>query len=95
MPKAALEGIEPKLRKRSSKLHKMCRPQVLFDVTFGVRGAGWATSGPVWASLLEIEVVVLMIFLKKCGFANSMPLSDGMPIFVGLDVQVGGTGSQK
>ena len=73
----------------------MCRPRVLFEITFGVRGAGWATWGPVWASLLEIVVVVLMIFLKKCGFANSMPLSDGMPIFAGPGVQVGGTGAQK
>ena len=73
----------------------MCRPRVLFEVTFGVRGAGWATSGPVWASLLEIVVVVLMIFLKKCGFANSMQVSDGMPIFAGPGVQVGATWSQK
>ena len=73
----------------------MCRPRVLFEVTFGVRGAGWATLGPVWASLLEIVVVVLMIFLKKCGFANSMPLSDGMPILAGPGVQVGATWSQK
>ena len=95
MPKATLKGIEPKLWKRSSKLYQMCRPRVLFEVTFGVRGAGWATSGPVWASLLEIVVVVLMIFLKKCGFVNSTPLLNGMPIFACPGVQVGATWSQK
>ena len=68
---------------------------MLFEVTFGVRGAGWAISGPVRASLLEIVVVVLMIFLKKCGFANSMPLSSGMRIFAGPGVPVGGIGTQK
>ena len=73
----------------------MCRPRVLFEVTFGVCWACLATSGSVWASLLEIVVVVLMIFLKKCVLANSRPLSDGMLIFAGPGVQVGATWSQK
>ena len=77
------------------KITQICRPRFLFEVTFGVCWACLATLERVWASLFETVVVVFMIFLKKCGFANSMPLSDGMPILEGPGVQVGATWSQK
>ena len=43
----------------------MCRPRILFDVTFGVCWACLATLGPVWASLLELVVGFCVIFLKS------------------------------
>ena len=70
-------------------------PRFLFEVTFGVCWACLATLERVWASLFETVVVVLTIFLKKCGFANSMTLPCGMPCFARPGVQVGGTGTQK
>ena len=36
-----------------------------------------------------------VIFFKKCGSADSMPLSSGSAIFAGLDLQVGTVGVQK
>ena len=76
-------------------MSQICRPRFLFEVTCGVCWACLATLEPVWVSLFETVVVVLTILWKKCGFANSMPLSNGMPCFARPGVQVGGTGTQK
>jgi len=54
-----------------------------------------ATLGAVWASLLQLVAVFLVIFLEKCGSADSMPLSSGSAIFTGPGVQVGTAGVQK
>ena len=67
---------------------------MLLETTFGVCWACLATLGPVWASLLEL-VVVFVIFAKKCGSADSMPLSSRSAIFAGPGGQVGATGAQK
>ena len=68
---------------------------MLFEVTFGVCWACLALLGAVWASLLQPVVVFLVIFFKKCGSADSMPLSSGSAIFAGLGIQVGTAGAQK
>ena len=73
----------------------MCRPRVLFEVTFGVCRACFATLGPVRASLLELVVGFGVIFSKKCRSADSMPLSSGSAIFAGFGVQVGAAGAQN
>jgi len=73
----------------------MCCSRVLFDVTFGVCWACLATLGPVCASLLEVVVAFCMIFVKKCGSADSTPLSRRSAIFAGPSVQVGAAGAQK
>ena len=57
--KSSFETFEAHVWKKSSKLHQMFRPRVLFEVTFGVCWACLATLGPVWASLLELVVVFL------------------------------------
>ena len=54
-----------------------------------------ATFGPVWASLLELVVVFVVIFFKRCGSGDSMPLSSRSAVFAGPGVQVGAAGAQK
>ena len=93
--KSSLETIEAQVWEKSLKLHQMCRPRVLFDVTFGVCWACLATLGPVRASLFELVVGFCVIFFKKCRSAESMPLSSRSASFARPGVQVGATRIQK
>ena len=93
--KSNFETFSAQVWKKSSKLHQLCRPRILFDVTFGVCWACLATLRPVWASLLELVVGCCLIFSKKCRSADSMPLSSRSAIFSGSGVQVGAAGAQK
>ena len=69
-PKSSFEMFEAQVWKKYLKLHQMCRPRQLFDITFGVCWACLATLGPVWASLLELVVVFVCDFHQKVWFCR-------------------------
>ncbi len=91
---SSLETFEAQVWKKSLKLHQMCRPRPLFDVTFGVCWACLATLSSVWASLLKLAVVFFRFSLKSA-YTDSMPLSSGSAVFARPSVQVGAAGDQK
>ena len=93
--KSSLEMFQAQVLEKVFKVRQMCPPRVLFGVTFGVCWACLATLAPVWASLLELVVVCSVIFFKKCGSAESTPLSSRSAIFACPGVQVGAAGAQK
>ena len=68
--KSSFETFSAQVWKKSSKLQQICRPRVLFDVTFGVCWACLATLGRVWASLLELVVVFVCDFRQKVWFCR-------------------------